>query len=178
MVRRKHDRRAAWGWALVLLLAAAAPSLAGGFYVMLQQPAATSDPRLKDAVLIVHPGGCIQAGTTAVSVTAEGLVNGERRSIAVPVSRVSPDVYAVKQHWPAEGAWVLVIRGSAQHAGGGRFQLCRLLAWQPRGWSDASAPDLPAPVVEDKKVAAELNRMLHAVAAGQIADTQARSSAR
>jgi hypothetical protein len=177
MFQLNAARRASLGLALGILLAAAGPALAGGFYVALERPATAGDPRLKDAVLIVRPNGCIQPGTTGVSVTAEGLVNGRRQSIAVPVVRLSPDVYAIQQQWPAEGAWLLVIRGSAQHTGGPKIHQYRLLKWEPNAWASGNGQDLPARTVARQPVPKEIDTLLRTAGKTQTA-ARATGSAR
>jgi len=158
-------RRAILGLALVLT--AAGTALAGGFYLGLQQPNAVSDPRLKGAALLVNAGGCIRGASTSLSVTAEGLVNGRRRSIPVPATRVSSgpnhDLYAVKLKWPSEGAWLLVIHGAARHAGGGQIHQYRLLAWEPAVWAKNAPVDLPAKTLTKRPSPQEIDRMVRAL---------------
>ncbi|HVF28146.1 MAG TPA: hypothetical protein VM943_07895, partial [Pyrinomonadaceae bacterium] len=71
-----------------------------------------NNPQHKDAVLLVRPYGCHQPSDAVLSATAEGVVNGERRSVPLRLTRVSEGVYAIRQEWPAEGAWVLAINGA------------------------------------------------------------------
>ena len=43
--------------------------------------------------------------------TAEGVINGERRSIKLEFTRTGQDgAYALRKQWPSEGTWTLVIR--------------------------------------------------------------------
>jgi hypothetical protein len=45
-----------------------------------------------------------------VTCMAEGLVDGQRRSVRLPLERTSrTSVYALKQRPPVNGAWMLVI---------------------------------------------------------------------
>jgi hypothetical protein len=182
MIERWHSRRAHIGLALGVLLAAAVPAFAGSFYLDLDKPAPSTDPRLKDAVLVVTARGCIQTGTTNVSVTAEGLVNGQRRSIAVPVTRIASakdsGTYAVKRQWPTEGAWVLVIHGSARNFGGGLFHLYQMLAWEPNAWAEDTQQDLRMRNAVDKPTPTEIDTMLRSMAAKGPAAARARASAR
>jgi hypothetical protein len=106
---------------LVLALAGASVALAGGFALLVEVPAPASDPRLKGAVLVVRPVGCHGPGAT-VSATAEGLVNGRRRSIPLTLTTVASqtkapgltfETFAIKRQWPSEGAWVLAIRATS-----------------------------------------------------------------
>lgn len=151
--------------ALAMALIATATALAGGFYVSLAQP----DPRMKHAVLLVQAGGCVDGSTAQVSVTAEGIVNGERRSIPVAVTRIRAEAhgatYAVRQQWPKEGAWVLVIRGTARHTGNVPVEQYRLLAWEPAAWKVGVRKDLPARMALKKPAATEIEAMLGALSA-------------
>lgn len=79
-------------------------------WISLEIPANPLDPTTRDAVALVHvyhhelPAGYSVAGT------AEGLVDGERRTIDLELTRTSrPSVYALSQSWPDEGDWVLKI---------------------------------------------------------------------
>jgi hypothetical protein len=65
---------------------------------------------------LIHAYHHGDAAGIPIEGTAEGLVRGERRSLSLEIARTSRgNVYAVKQQWPAEGAWVLAIR-TAGHA--------------------------------------------------------------
>lgn len=104
------NRRAHW-LVLLTVLASAPQALAGGFYLTVEMPSA-NNPQHKDAVLLVRPYGCHQPSDAKLSATAEGVVNGERRSVPLQLTRVSEGVYAIRREWPAEGAWVLAINGA------------------------------------------------------------------
>jgi hypothetical protein len=58
-----------------------------------------------------------------VSGTAEGLVNGERRTITLRFETTSrTGVYALRKQWPSEGAWTLVIAVTQGNGDGGVAQ--------------------------------------------------------
>lgn len=97
--------------ALALLIAMAASSYAGGFQISVETPGASTDAQMKDVVLVVRTFGCLQPADAKLSATAEGLVNGARKSIALDLSTISAGVFAIKQQWPSEGAWVLALKG-------------------------------------------------------------------
>jgi hypothetical protein len=92
------------------LLATATIAVAGAPWLSIEYPTNPMDPETKDAVLVVrtyHHGNVVWFPVTC---TAEGIVNGQRRSVPLEVVRTSkPAVYALKQHAPTEGTWVLVI---------------------------------------------------------------------
>ena len=84
--------------------------LAGPPWISIETPVNPYDASTKDAFLLVH---AFHHGTpVAVPVTgsAEGLVNGERKSIALqftPTSRAG--AFALKKQWGDAGVWTLVI---------------------------------------------------------------------
>lgn len=115
--------------ALAVLAGTAAAALAGGFFLTFERPTpAKGDARLTDAVLVVRAGGCIRPGDAALSARAEGIVNGERRSVAVAPVAVTPGVWAIRRQWPAEGVWVLTVEGKAH-----RMFLNALVEFGPDG---------------------------------------------
>ena len=86
----------------------ALPLFGGGFWLEFGNPKASTDPKAKDAVLLVRPLGCHNPTRAAVTGTAEGVVNGRRQSVPLHIVALSsPGVYAVKREWPVEGSWVL-----------------------------------------------------------------------
>ena len=94
-----------------LLLTIASPALAGGFQLSIETPSG-GDPQLKDAVLIVRTFGCHQPADAKLSASAEGLINGNRKSLPLELRSIGSGVYALKQQWPSEGHWVLALTGA------------------------------------------------------------------
>lgn len=94
-----------------LLLTIASPAFAGGFQLSLETPSG-GDPQLKDAVLIVRTFGCHQPADAKLSASAEGLINGNRKSLPLELRSIGSGVYALKQQWPSEGHWVLALTGA------------------------------------------------------------------
>lgn len=95
-----------------LLLATASPAVAGGFQLSVETPAKSTDPQFKDAVLIARTYGCHQPADVKLSATAEGLVNGKRKSLPLELRSLGTGTYAIKQQWPSEGNWVLAFTGA------------------------------------------------------------------
>lgn len=97
--------------ALVAIPATPTSALAGPPWISIELPANPYDQSTRGAFLLVH---AFHHGTPVgfpVEGTAEGLVNGERRSVKLeftPTSRSG--VYALKRMWPTEGTWTLVIK--------------------------------------------------------------------
>jgi hypothetical protein len=70
----------------------------------------------KSAAMVARPDGCADPANARIEGTAEGVVNGARRSITlklVPL-RETPGVVAVNKEWPAEGVWVVKLTGTCQ----------------------------------------------------------------
>jgi hypothetical protein len=97
--------------AALMIFGFAATALAGGFQLSVEVPTAAATHKVKDAVLFVGTYGCNTPADANVTATAEGVVNGERRSMPLEVVYDSTGVYAIKQQWPSEGTWVLAITG-------------------------------------------------------------------
>jgi hypothetical protein len=114
---RPHTRSALTLAALVPIvvgLVAASPSAAtrrsGPPWISIEYPANPLDPSTREAYLLVH---AFHHGTpvqSPVSGTAEGLVGGERKSIALRFDATTrPGVYALRKQWSNDGVWSLLI---------------------------------------------------------------------
>ena len=99
---------------LVMVGAAAAPAhfarLFGPPWISIEYPANPHDSSTRGAFLLVH---AFHHGTPVgfpVTGTAEGIVGGARRTVALQFEGTSrPGVYALKRQWGSEGVWTLVI---------------------------------------------------------------------
>ena len=92
----------------IAALALAGQLWAGGFYLVLGNPDASAEARKLHAVLTIKATGCHDPATARLTATAIGMVNGERREIALKVDALStPDMFALAQQWPKEGRWVI-----------------------------------------------------------------------
>jgi hypothetical protein len=89
----------------------AAPALGGPPWISIELPANPYDQSTSGAFLLVHAFHHGTAMGFIVSGTAEGMVNGERRSLKLGFAGTSREgVYALKRTWPTEGTWTLVIK--------------------------------------------------------------------
>ena len=97
------------------LVAAPAPAsgLKGPPWISIELPANPYDKSTRDAFLLVHSFHHGTAMGFIVTGTAEGMVNGERRSLKLEFAETSREgVYALKRTWPTEGTWTLVIKAN------------------------------------------------------------------
>ena len=118
---------------MIAIFAAAPPALAlaalavfgpapaatlGPPWISIETPANPLDPTTRGALLLVH---AFHHGTPMafpVSGTAEGVVDGQRRTVQLEFASTSrTGVYALRYDPPREGAWILVIRVSQGSAG-------------------------------------------------------------
>ena len=83
----------------------AAPALACPPQISVERPAAASP---EGPFVLVHAARGCQLGTLRVTGTAEGLLDGARRSIPLEIAPAGTDgVYRVRRQWPSQGVWVL-----------------------------------------------------------------------
>lgn len=82
-------------------------------WISIELPVNPYDQSARGAFLLVHafhhgvPAGYLITGS------AEGIVNGERRTIKLDFSETGRDgVFALKRMWPTEGVWTLVIKAN------------------------------------------------------------------
>jgi hypothetical protein len=97
---------------VLLLLASVSSVMAGGFQLSVETPGKSAEPQLKDVVLIARTYGCHQPADAKLSASAEGLVNGARKSVPLELRSIGSGVYGIKQQWPSEGKWVLALTGT------------------------------------------------------------------
>ena len=100
--------------ALGILITLGAASALGGVSFRLdvgQSFADSSAGKVKDAVLLVRGLACDDPASIVLTGTAEGVVDGARRSVAMMFHKLpTPGVFAVRRQWP-DGQWVLNLVG-------------------------------------------------------------------
>jgi hypothetical protein len=90
------------------------PALAGGIQVSARVPSKADTPRLESTTLLVSVAECHTARNLEVIGRAEGLVNGQRRTVPLPVEPGrTVGEFEVARAWPADGRWVLVFEVTA-----------------------------------------------------------------
>ena len=106
----------------VMMLAAglgtAATLMAGAFVLQIGKPSANPEAQAKNAVLVVRGYACVEQEKTNVTATAEGIVNGERKTLPLQLIPLSAEsTYAVTQQWPNEGKWIVTFVLKHPHFG-------------------------------------------------------------
>jgi hypothetical protein len=94
-------------------LAVIAALVVGPPWISIEYPANPHDRSSTGAMLYVHVFHHAQPIAYPIEGTAEGVVNGERRSIKLKFTETArPAVYGLSRQWPTEGVWTLVIKMS------------------------------------------------------------------
>jgi hypothetical protein len=88
---------------------APAPSaLFGPPWISIEYPPSPYDRVTREALLLVNAYHHATPVGLPVSGTAEGIVDGKRRTVRLQFQSTSrPGTYALRKQWPTEGAWVL-----------------------------------------------------------------------
>ena len=97
---------------LALALTMAASAMAGQFFRLdIGHPiAGAMGTKVKKAVVMVRGLACDDPASIRVTGSAEGFVNGARRSMPLQLVETTPGVFAVPQ--PPNGQWVLNLTGT------------------------------------------------------------------
>ena len=141
----------------IVACAAAVLALAEGFTFTIASSVAAGDFHVKGAAFVFRTEGCADPAKAQIDATAEGLVKGARRSVALKVAATSkPGVYGVYQNWPAEGAWVVNLKGACADASAGA-----IVPIGPKGFIRESSKFFPRPATD-----AEIETSLKALAQG------------
>lgn len=100
---------------IAVSLVAAGVAVAGPPWIAIEYPVNPHDPATRDAFMTVrtyHHGDQVGHELTG---TAEGLVDGQRRSMRLDIRRLpQAGAYAVRWRKPADGTWVLVVSSSQE----------------------------------------------------------------
>jgi hypothetical protein len=63
-------------------------------------------------MLVVRPAGCADPARAQITATAEGIVNGARRSMPLKLSALpTSGVHAIHREWPNFGVWIVNLVG-------------------------------------------------------------------
>lgn len=95
---------------VAVLTLAAVPLVAGPPWLSIEYPANPHDERTREAFLFVNTYHHSTPTVMRLSGTAEGIVDGQRRSIPLRFGDTQrKGSYALTRQWPREGRWVLSI---------------------------------------------------------------------
>jgi len=82
-------------------------------WISIELPVNPYDQSQRGAFLLVHSFHHGTALGYIVTGTAEGIVNGERRTVKLEFAETGREgVQALRQNWPKEGTWTLVIKAN------------------------------------------------------------------
>ncbi len=124
------------------------------FAFTIGSPVAAQDFRTKGAAFVFRADNCADLTKVQVSASAEGLLKGERKSVALQVMTSSkPGVYAVFQNWPSEGTWLVNIKGTCAEGAAGA-----LIPIGPKGFVRESAKFFDRPA-KDSEVESSLKNL-------------------
>jgi hypothetical protein len=91
-------------------LVAAGVAFAGPPWIAIEYPVNPHDPTTRGAFMTVRTYHHGELTGYELTGTAEGLVNGQRRSMRLDIRRLpQAGAYAVRWQKPAQGTWVLVV---------------------------------------------------------------------
>ena len=114
---------------------------AQSFTFTIGSPVAAPGAMTKNALFVFRTDGCADPAKAQVSGSAEGLVNGERRSVPLSLRPATqPGVYAVPRNWPPEGQWVVNLKGTCDGAAAGA-----IVPVGPNGFIRESSKFFPRP---------------------------------
>ena len=93
---------------LAAMVAIGLPLFAGALMVEVGNPIANPEALGKHAVLVLRTTACHSPEKTSLTATAEGVIDGQRRSIPLKLVPLStPGTFAVTHEWPSSGTWAL-----------------------------------------------------------------------
>ena len=94
--------------ALVIAALVATPAIAGAPWISVELPANPMDPATRGAFAVVRTYRHADPMPFVVTGTAEGLVEGERRSLSMTLrSTNGTGRVAIMKTWPSDGVWLL-----------------------------------------------------------------------
>ena len=104
---------ASLGSAILLLSGAASSSHAawfkGGPWVSIETPINPYDAPARGALFLVHTFHHAVPTNLTVEARAEGLVDGQRRTVALSPSALRTGTFAVRNQWGPRGTWSVLI---------------------------------------------------------------------
>jgi hypothetical protein len=93
---------------LLVLSMLAAPLFGGTLVLEIGNPSANPEAVAKHAVLVARMTACTSPEKVTVTASAEGIVDGMRKSIPLKIVPLSPaGTYAITREWPTAGSWAV-----------------------------------------------------------------------
>jgi acetaldehyde dehydrogenase (acetylating) len=90
-----------------------ATTTAQEFALQIGPPIAGGVQPTKKSLFVVRPTGCPDPAAAKVSATAEGVVDGNRQTIALAIIPLqTPGVHAIPNEWAKSGMWVIALTGT------------------------------------------------------------------
>jgi hypothetical protein len=116
-------------------------AMADGFTFTIGSPVAAQEAQSKAAAFVFRTERCTEPAKSQITATAEGIVRGARRSVALKVAALQrPGVYAVFQTWGDGGRWVVVLKGVCENETAGA-----IVPIGPKGFIRESSRFFPRP---------------------------------
>jgi hypothetical protein len=141
----------------ILACVVGALAFAEGFTFTIASPVAARDFQVKSAAFVFRTEGCADPAKAQIDAIAEGRTKGVRRSVPLKVVPTSkPGVFALYQGWPAEGEWVVNLKGVCANASAGA-----IIAMGPKGFLRESSKFYPRAATD-----AEIETALKTLAQG------------
>jgi hypothetical protein len=102
------------GVGIAALMTWGAPRVAAqGFSLQVGPPVAGNAQPAKTSMLVVRPVGCADPARAEITATAEGIVDGARRSMPLKLSALpTSGVHAIHKEWPNLGVWIVNLVGT------------------------------------------------------------------
>jgi hypothetical protein len=125
----------------------AALALGQEFKFTIGSPVASQDFQMNSAAFVFRTEGCAEPAKSQIGAAAEGVVKGARRSVVLKVMAAAskPGLYAVYQTWPAEGDWVVSLKGTCAGANAGA-----IVAIGGKGFVRESSKFFPRPATDSE----------------------------
>jgi hypothetical protein len=84
--------------------------MAGALAVQITDPAGNAEAVSKNIAIVAQTTACHEPEKTQITASAEGVVNGVRRTIPLKIVALSATgTYGISRDWPATGTWVVRI---------------------------------------------------------------------
>ena len=100
---------------LSMTLAFATHAGAQEFALQVGPPIAGATQPSKKSIFVVRPGGCPDPARAQISANAEGIVEGQRRTIPLTLMTLeTPGVRAIPNEWAKSGMWVINLVGTCE----------------------------------------------------------------